>query len=117
METAEQITSLVRDQLALIEDKKIAKRIGELLVSPYPSERGWDYGRPDEKFVCWMVLEHRESNTGIAFCSQGFGPKNPWGLLFIEGPYMSMGMDSGWYSTLEWTFRESMAYEDSTSTG
>lgn len=106
------ITSMVQEQLMLIEDKRIAARLAELLVSPYPSERGWDYGFPDEKLVCWMVLEHRESNTGIAYCSQGFGPKNPWGLLFLEGPYMSMGMDSGWYSTLEQTFRESAPFED-----
>jgi hypothetical protein len=112
METAETISSRVREQLALIEDKRIASRVSELLISPYPTERGWDYGRPDEKFVCWMVLEHRESNTGIAYCAQGFGPKSPWGLLFLEGPYMSMGMDSSWYPTLEWTFRESKAYED-----
>ena len=110
--TAAEVSSLVREQLAQIKDKRIAARIGELLVSPYSTERDWDYGRPGERYVCWMVLEHRESNTGIAYCSQGFGPKHPWGLLFLAGPHMSMGMDSGWYSTLEWTFRESMAAED-----
>lgn len=87
------------------------------MVAPYPSERVWDYGLPGQTYVCWIVFEHRDSNTAIAYCSEGFGPKNPWGLLFIEGPYMSMGMDSGWYDNLEWTYRESSAFEETHPNG
>ena len=50
--------------------------------------------------------EHASSNTGIAYCAQGFGPTDPWGLLFLAGPQKSMGMDSGWFITLEHAFRE-----------
>jgi hypothetical protein len=60
--------------------------------------RPWDYGRPGEAFPCWLVPEHQASNTGIAYCEQGFGPRCPWGLLFLEGTeHMSMGMDSAWF--------------------
>jgi len=109
MKTPDQISNLVRAELARIEDTETKTRILSLLVTPYPSGRGWDYGKPGETFVCWMVLEHRESNVGIAYCDQGFGPKCPWGLLSLEGPHMSMGMDCGWYPTLEGAFLESSA--------
>ena len=68
-----------------------------------------DYGADGEKYPCWIVLEHASSNTGIAYCAQGFGPTDPWGLLFLAGPQKSMGMDSGWFTTLEYAFRESAA--------
>ena len=80
-------------------------------MTPYPVERDWDYGNSGERFVCWTVLEHPDSNTGIAYCAQGFGPKHPWGLVFLSGPYMSIGMDSGWYASLEDAMRESMAWD------
>jgi hypothetical protein len=52
-------------------------RIRELLVTPHPVERAWDDGSRGEHFVCWTVLEHHPSNTGIAYCLQGFGPSSP----------------------------------------
>ena len=112
METTSQISALVQEQLRLIVDTHVKSKIMKFLVEPYPTERGWDYGRPDETMVCWMVLEHKQSNTGIAYCSTGFGPKNPWGLLFLSGPYMNMGADYGWYASLEHAFMESFASED-----
>ncbi|CAG0933531.1 hypothetical protein TFLX_03094 [Thermoflexales bacterium] len=66
-------------------------------------------GKKGQTYPCWIVLEHKESNTGIAYCDYGFGPKDPWGLVFLSGD--SMGMDSGWFSSLEDAFRESMARE------
>jgi len=58
------------------------------------------------------VIEHRESNTGIAFCNQGFGPAYPWGLVFLSGEHMSIGMDSGWFISLEQAMRDSMAWDE-----
>jgi hypothetical protein len=54
------------------------------------------YGPPGQKYTCWTVLEHRPSNTGIAYCEEGFGPSFPWGLIFLSGPHMNIGMDAGW---------------------
>lgn len=111
MQSSEEISELVERELARISDSNLIQRVRELLVNPYPVSRGWDYGAVGEQFVCWTVLEHPESNTGIAFCSQGFGPTYPWGLVFLSGRYMGIGMDSGWFASLEGAMRDSMAWD------
>jgi hypothetical protein len=108
---AKEISELVHVELQRITDERLQARIRELLVTPYPVERDWDYGAPGEQFTCWTVLEHRVSNTGIAFCAQGFGPSYPWGLVFLSGPHMNIGMDSGWFISLEQAMRDSMAWD------
>ena len=57
------------------------------------------------------MLEHSPSNTAIAYCEQGFGPSDPWGLAFLSGEHMGIGMDCGWFSTLESAMRDSMALD------
>ena len=114
-ETAETIAARVRVELAGMSDDALRARIQELLVSPYPVTRPWDYGAPGE-YVCWTVLEHRPSNTGIAFCSEGFGPQAPWGLVWLEerpSSTMSMGMDCGWFPSLAEAMRDSAAWDES----
>lgn len=111
MLTANDVSSLVAKELERIADPALRTKLRELLVSPYAVERDWDYGRVGEKFICWTILEHRPSNTGVAYCSEGFGPADPWGLVFLSGDYMSIGMDSLWYSTLESAMRESVAWD------
>jgi hypothetical protein len=59
------------------------------------------------------VLEHPPSNTGIAYSPQGFGPSDPWGLVSLSGDHMGIGMDSGWFPTLESAMRDSMAWDGS----
>jgi hypothetical protein len=113
MDHARQIAELVERELAAILDLGFQQRIRELLVTPYPVERAWDYGPRDQKYTCWTVLEHPPSNTGIAFCRQGFGPSRPWGLVFLAGPHMGIGMDSGWFVSLEDAMRESAAGPES----
>jgi hypothetical protein len=112
MKEVTEIANLVTQQLSSISDEKLTNRIRELLVTPYPVDRAWDYGSPGEQFTCWTVLEHRPSNTGIAYCSEGFGPSYPWGLVFLSGQHMSIGMDSAWFMSLEDAMRDSMAWEE-----
>jgi hypothetical protein len=109
MVTADQASSLVSEELKKIADPRLASRIRELLVPPYFIDRDWDYGHPGEKFKCWTVLEHRPSNTGLAYCAQGFSPTDPWGVVPLSGKYMSIGMDVAWFTTLESAMRESKA--------
>ena len=111
MLAAEEISVLVHEELDRITDSTLLKRIRKLLVSPYPVERDWHYGKIGERFTCWTVLEHPPSNTGIAYCQHGFGPSEPWGLVFLSGEQMGIGMDSEWFSTLESAMRESMAWD------
>jgi hypothetical protein len=105
------IAAIVTEQLSRIHDPNLAATLQPLLVEPAPILRDWDYGAPGEQFVCWSVIEHPASNTGIAYCEQGFGPTSPWGLVFLSGSHMSIGMDSAWYCSLEGAFRESMAWD------
>src|SRR5580692_9044712 len=109
MEEAKQIMALVDREMERITDSILLARIRELLVPPYAVERPWDYGAADDQFTCWTVLEHPPSNTGIAYCAQGFGPSFPWGLVFLSGPHLNIGMDSGWYASLEHAVRDSQA--------
>jgi len=106
------IRKFVESEPASVRDPAVIPRVRELQVEPYPVEREWEYGAPGERFVCWTVLEHRPSNTGIAYCSRGFGPENPWGLVFLSGPHMSIGMDAAWYPQLEIAVKESKAWDD-----
>lgn len=103
--TRDAVARIVDDQLARLSDSALSTRIRELLVTPYRVDREWDYGDPGVNYACWTILEHRPSNTGIAYCEHGFGPGDPWGLVFLSGSDMSIGMDCAWYSTLEEAFR------------
>ena len=116
-ETSKSVSERIGAELAGMRDLRLQSRVRELLVPPYPVTRPWSYGPPHE-YVCWTILEHRPSNTGIAFCSQGFGPEAPWGLVWLEespSSTMNMGMDSSWYSSLEQAMRESYAWDDATA--
>lgn len=113
MLTANDVVSLVNEELLRITDAPLLARIRELLVVPYPVERDWDYGQDGESFICWTVLEHPPSNTGVVYCPQGFGPSNPWGLVFLSGEYIGLGADCSWFENLESAMRESMAWDGS----
>lgn len=107
----EAVTELMEREQAAITDQAVRALVQQHRVEPYPVERDWDYGASSERYVCWTVLEHRPSNTGVAYCDAGFGPAHPWGLVFLSGPHMSIGMDSGWFASLERAVRESMAWD------
>jgi len=108
--TAHRLLELVDAELAELNDARVVAHVRELLVPPVPVVRGWDYGAEDETYPCWSVLEHRTSNTGIAYCESGFGPRDPWGLVFLSGTqHMSMGMDSGWFPRFLDAYFESQA--------
>lgn len=44
MQTKEDISKLVREELASVTDARLVQRISELLVEPYCVDRAWDYG-------------------------------------------------------------------------
>jgi hypothetical protein len=98
---------LVKGELARMADARVARQIRSLLIAPKPVLRDWDYGEKGQQYVCWIVLEDHASKTGIAYCESGFGPKAPWGLIFLEGS--SMGMDSAWFTTFLQAYFESSA--------
>lgn len=104
------IHALLEDELSLVKDSRVVQQIRSHLVTPVAIQRAWDYGEPDEVYPCWSVLEHPKSNTGIAYCEFGFGPRAPWGLVTLAGETdMSIGMDSGWFETFLRAFFDSTA--------
>jgi hypothetical protein len=109
--TAEEVSTLVEAQLMQVTEARAAALIRSLLVTPRCEQRVWDYGEPGTRYPCWIVLEHTPSGTGVAYSEHGFGPKYPWGLLFISRE-QTMGMDSAWYDSLENAVRDSMAWPD-----
>ena len=110
------IEELVQTELNRM-DAALAAAVRLLLVAPHLEQREWDYGAVGQTYPCWIVLEHQPSHTGIAYCAEGFGPAAPWGILFLRGEDLSMGMDSGWFCSLEDAFRGSMACDLPTPPG
>ena len=93
-----QIKSLVEAELLELHDARVTSHIRKLLVEPTVILRAWDHGAPSQTYPCWAILNHTKSNTGIAYCEFGFGPRAPWGLVALSGSSnMSIGMDSGWF--------------------
>ncbi len=111
--TAATIKQLISEELENIIDKRVQVHIRSLLIEPTPILRDWDYGAPGEQYVCWGVLNHELSSTGIAYCESGFGPECPWGLVGLsEKRGMSIGMDSAWFRTFMEAFFDSFAATD-----
>lgn len=112
MADEESIARILRAQLGEISDSSIRGQIDRLLIPPRRERRAWDYGSEGEAFSCWFVLVHEESNTGIVYCDQGFGPGCPWGLMFLTGTHLSIGPDASWYPSFVDAFVDSMAYSE-----
>jgi len=98
---AQKLTNLIDNELAQLTDSRVVAHILALRCEPTVTLRRWNYGRDDERYPCWTVLRHAASNTGIAYCEHGFGPRSPWGLVFLEGDdaLTSIGGDDAWYTT------------------
>jgi hypothetical protein len=109
------LKALIDEELKHLSDARVLAHIRSLLVEPSVVLRDWDYDEPIEQYPCWAVLNHDPSNTGIAYCENGFGPRRPWGLVALKADTakdMSMGMDSGWFSTLLDAYFDSYASAD-----
>jgi hypothetical protein len=111
---ADALKDLIDRELAGVPDERIVRHIRAHLVEPTPELRDWDYGEPGQQYPCWIVFRHATSNTGIAYCENGFGPRCPWGLLWIggEGKPLSIGQDSAWYTNFIETYFNSFAISE-----
>ena len=104
----------VEGELAKVPDERVTSHIRRLLVEPSIVLRLWDYGEPGQRYPCWTVLDNTpHSDTCIAYCASGLGPRCPWGLVWVgddvDGVRGSMGMGSGWYYTFMDAFFASFA--------
>ena len=103
--TQERLVGQLEREIAAIADPRVSKSVNALLIKPMPMQCSWDYGSPGETYPCWKIAESAERAIGIIYCEQGFGPKCPWGLVWLREPVPAMGQDSGWFPT----FREAAA--------
>lgn len=105
------LKKLIDDELRLLSYSNVLSHIRSLLVEPEIVFHDWGYGNPGEQYPCWTVLKDNpsNSNTGIAYCESGFGPRRPWGLVWLDGDDMSIGMDSGWFSNFLDAYFDSFA--------
>lgn len=103
--TRERLIGELEGEIAAIGDSSLQGSVRAILIEPTPMRCAWDYGQPGETYSCWKVAEERVRGVGIVRCEQGFGPRTPWGLVWLHEPTPAMGQDSGWFST----FREAAA--------
>jgi hypothetical protein len=104
------IEAVVEQALSQIEDAEIMATIRLHLTKPRRHRYVWDYGKSGETFECWVVLEDATKTTGIVYSDLGFGPQNPWGLVFLAE--MRSGMDCSWYPRPEDAFCDSVSATD-----
>jgi hypothetical protein len=103
--SVEEMTALVESQMQQITDPVVHDALKALLVKPFLQQRKWDY---DEiTYACWVVADDPESDTRFVYCEEGFGPIITWGIVSMSGH--EMGMDSGWFKSLEIAFYDSWA--------
>jgi hypothetical protein len=111
IDSVEKMKALVESQMQQITDPVVREALQSLLVEPFLQTRNWFYGgEPEIVFPCWVVADDPENNTRYVYCEEGFGPVIPWGLVSNSG--LEMGMDSGWFDTLERAFYDSFACAD-----
>jgi hypothetical protein len=104
-DTEEEIATLVERELSTIADPVVVRGLREYLIPPTRHLRIWEYGSCGEQHPCWTVASDSSTDTGIVYSDHGFGPEQPWGLVFLSRPYF--GMDSGWFPQLQDAFLDS----------
>lgn len=104
-EEASAIEALVESEISCIEQPELIALARSLRIAARREDRPWDYGAEGQTYTCWVTFAHEASNTVVAYCSQGFGPSYPWGLLFLREP-STMGMDSQWFVSVEDALRQ-----------
>jgi hypothetical protein len=111
--TPADVAALVRDDMRALDDARVVAHVSALLTAPPRLLRlAWFYGAVGETFDAFLVLDHPRSGTGIAYCRQGFGPANPWGLILTDRGPPSTGADDGWYPRFLDAYFESKAPAD-----
>lgn len=105
------LVALVAREVAAIRQPDLLALARRLVIEPRVEQRAWDHGEPASDLPCWFVMEDVPSNTGIAYCASGFGPSYPWGLLFLTGKHLSMGMDFSWFASVEDALRNCRAWD------
>lgn len=103
--TSAEVASLVSAELSTFQDPRLRETLSGCLVEPRSHLRLWDWSASLTEYECWMVAESKVWDYGIVYSDAGFGPANPWGLVFLSAN--NIGADYCWYPRLEEAFAES----------
>ena len=113
MTNAAQVAALLEEDLRNLRDPRVRASIQAFrLPTPRLIRLAWDYGKPGDTYDGWLVFEDLERRVGIAYCEQGFGPKNAWGLINVGESCPSMGMDSRWFRRFMDAYLDSFSATD-----
>jgi hypothetical protein len=107
--TPSEVSAFVANQLAHFRDSEAAKTLQPFLVAPRRELRVWEWSEVPLEFPVWVVAEHPRYNYALVYSDNGFGPEQPWGLVFSSA--RNFGADYSWYAALEDAFKESRFLE------
>lgn len=121
---ADVVSALIREELAGVSDPVLRQHIAGTLIPPRLIDCAWDYhtwGNGEPTYPCWIVAS--EANRGevdakrgvaIVYSEHGFGPRLPWGLIWMPQPEdtqpPSMGPDSSWFFTFLEAFEDGFVW-------
>src|SRR3954470_4603293 len=84
------IRDLVAAELAKIADPARRDILKSVLVPPQPLSLRWGYGKPGERYDCWVVGLSPNGRERLPDCGRGFGPDSLWGLVGVAEDWMGM---------------------------
>src|SRR4051812_18437027 len=93
------IRVLVEAELANVAEPARRAVLKAVLVPPRLLTLKWGYGKPGERYPCWLVGLSPNGQERLVYCAEGFGPGAPWGFVGITEDWM--GMDCQWHVGLE----------------
>lgn len=91
-------------------DPTLVLALRSFLIAPRLELRTWEWTSEGAKFPTWVVAESPNYDYGIVYSENGFGPANPWGLIFSS--QANFGADYCWYCSLEAAFLDSRLIEE-----
>jgi len=107
--SADKVDQIFEIERARIQQRELLELIDRLRVPSRREDRPWDYGSPGQTHPCFIVPE-QAVRYWRGVLRRRFRTSVSPGLLFLTR-FPSMGMDSGWFATLEDAVRESMAWD------
>ena len=108
--TSDEILSLVKSELAKIQDANVLDGLRTFLIDPCLEMRVWDWQRPIKRYPVWVVAESSIYNYGIVYSDYGFAPEHPGGLVFSS--HDNFDADYCWLPSLEAAYRDSRLIEE-----
>jgi len=105
-----EVQALISIEIERISEPTLADVIRTFLVPPRMELRTWDWSNDYPQLPTWVVAESQRYDYGIVYSDNGFGPDNPWGLVFSS--HTNFGADYCWYSSLESAFLQSRLVEE-----